>query len=87
MSLQGCLAASDVVVSAVPSTSYKVKTEWLKDGSVCVNVAADKNFEKDVRDKVRPGPVRAITVINCADVVCSACRPRCTCPPSGRPLS
>ncbi|KAK7062152.1 methylenetetrahydrofolate dehydrogenase [Favolaschia claudopus] len=50
-SLQECLAISDVVVSAVPSASYKVKTEWLKDGCVCVNVAADKNFESDVRDK------------------------------------
>ncbi|KAJ7228204.1 NAD-P-binding protein [Mycena pura] len=49
--LQECLALSDVVVSAVPAADYKVKTEWLKDGCVCVNVAADKNFENDVRDK------------------------------------
>ncbi|KAJ7126455.1 NAD-P-binding protein [Mycena crocata] len=49
--LQECLALSDVVVSAVPTASYKIKTEWLKDGCVCLNVAADKNFEKDVRDK------------------------------------
>lgn len=41
-----------MVVSAVPSASYKVKTEWLKDGCVCVNVSAEKNFDKDVRDKV-----------------------------------
>lgn len=53
MSLQECLAASDVVVSAVPSSDYKVKTAWLKDGCVCLNVAADKNFEADVREKVR----------------------------------
>ena len=52
LSLQECLAISDVVISAVPSASYKVKTEWLKDGCVCVNVAADKNFEKNVQDKV-----------------------------------
>ena len=53
LTLQECLAISDVVISAVPSAAYKVKTEWLKDGCICVNVAADKNFEKDVRDKVR----------------------------------
>lgn len=53
-SLEACLALSDVVISAVPSASYKVKTEWLKDGCVCVNVASEKNFEKDVREKVRP---------------------------------
>ena len=53
LSLQECLEISDVVISAVPSQTYKVKTEWLKDGCVCVNVAAEKNFEDDVRDKVR----------------------------------
>jgi len=51
LTLQECLAISDVVISAVPSGTYKVKTEWLKDGCICVNVAADKNFDKDVRDK------------------------------------
>ncbi|OCH95903.1 NAD(P)-binding protein [Obba rivulosa] len=51
LTLQECLALSDVVVSAVPSASYKVKTEWLKDGCVCVNISADKNFEADVREK------------------------------------
>ncbi|KAJ7887491.1 NAD(P)-binding protein [Mycena olivaceomarginata] len=50
-SLQECLALSDVVISAVPTAAYKVETAWLKDGCVCVNVAADKNFESDVRDK------------------------------------
>ncbi|KAF7294322.1 NAD(P)-binding protein [Mycena chlorophos] len=49
--LQECLALSDVVISAVPTADYKVKTEWLKDGCICVNVAADKNFESDVREK------------------------------------
>ncbi|KZT05626.1 NAD(P)-binding protein [Laetiporus sulphureus 93-53] len=51
LTLQECLAQSDVVVSAVPSADYKVKTAWLKDGCVCLNVAADKNFEVDVREK------------------------------------
>ena len=51
-SLQECLSISDVVISAVPSASYKVPTGWLKDGCVCVNVASEKNFEKDVREKV-----------------------------------
>ncbi|KAG6845451.1 hypothetical protein H0H87_009359 [Tephrocybe sp. NHM501043] len=51
LTLQECLAQSDVVVSAVPSASYKVKTEWLKDGCVCLNVASEKNFDKNVREK------------------------------------
>ena len=50
--LARCLALSDVVVSAVPSATYKVRTAALKDGCVCVNVAGEKNFEADVRDKV-----------------------------------
>ena len=50
--LEDCLALSDVVISAVPSASYKVETVILKDGCVCVNVSSEKNFEKDVREKV-----------------------------------
>lgn len=53
MTLEECLAASDVVVSAVPNASYKVSTAKLKNGCVCVNVSSEKNFEKDVREKVR----------------------------------
>ncbi|KAJ3551727.1 hypothetical protein NM688_g4540 [Phlebia brevispora] len=51
LTMQECLAQSDVVVSAVPKADYKVQTEWLKDGCICINIAADKNFEKDVREK------------------------------------
>lgn len=51
LTLHECLALSDVVVAAVPSAAYKVPTAHLKDGCVCINVAAEKNFERDVRDK------------------------------------
>lgn len=40
-------------MSAVPSPDYKVKTIDLKDGCFCLNVSAEKNFENDVREKVR----------------------------------
>jgi methylenetetrahydrofolate dehydrogenase (NAD+) len=62
--LERCLAISDVVVSAVPSATYKVPTAALKDGCVCVNVAADKNFEADVREKVRVDLANYPRVIN-----------------------
>lgn len=52
------------MISAVPSTSYKVKTKWLKEGCVCVNVATEKNFEKDVRDKVCPW-IPQLTQLRC----------------------
>lgn len=54
LSLAECLAISDVVISAVPVQSYKVPTKYLKDGCVCVNVAGEKNFEADVRERVSP---------------------------------
>jgi len=50
-SLEECLALSDVVITAVPDPKYKVRTEWLKDGCVCANVSAEKNFDSNVRDK------------------------------------
>ncbi|KAF8592664.1 NAD(P)-binding protein [Ramaria rubella] len=46
-----CLGLSDVVVSAVPDPKYKIRTETLKDGCICLNVSAEKNFDKDVREK------------------------------------
>ena len=68
LSLAECLALSDGVVSAVPSAAYKVPTAALKDGCVCVNVAADKNFEADVREKVRvpPPPVAPVAPVGAA---------------------
>lgn len=51
LTLEECLAISDVVISAVPSATYKVKTESLRQGCVCMNISSEKNFEKDVRDK------------------------------------
>ncbi|WRT68965.1 uncharacterized protein IL334_005947 [Kwoniella shivajii] len=49
--LAQALSISDVVISAVPVSSYKVPTKDLKDGCVCVNVAGEKNFEADVRER------------------------------------
>ncbi|KAK8843392.1 hypothetical protein IAR55_007049 [Kwoniella newhampshirensis] len=51
ITLAQALSISDVVISAVPVTSYKVPTQHLKDGCVCVNVAGEKNFESDVRER------------------------------------
>ncbi|WWD21090.1 hypothetical protein CI109_105571 [Kwoniella shandongensis] len=51
LTLAQALSISDVVISAVPVDSYKVPTQHLKDGCVCVNVAGEKNFEGDVRER------------------------------------
>lgn len=50
--LEEALKVSDVVISAVPNDKYKIPTRWLKDGAICVNVAGEKNFESDVRERV-----------------------------------
>ncbi|KAK0548126.1 Methylenetetrahydrofolate dehydrogenase [NAD(+)] [Tilletia horrida] len=50
-SLQECLAISDIVISGVPSASYKIKTEWIKEGATCINFSSDKNFEPDLRSR------------------------------------
>ncbi|WVN91105.1 uncharacterized protein L203_106354 [Cryptococcus depauperatus CBS 7841] len=51
MTLKEALNISDVVISAVPADSFKVPTKELKDGCICVNVAGEKNFETDVKDR------------------------------------
>lgn len=52
LSLHECLALSDAVISAVPNSTYKIPTEKLKDGCICVNISGEKNFETDIREKV-----------------------------------
>ena len=40
--LHTCLPASDVVISAIPGESFKVPTDQLRDGVVCINVSTEK---------------------------------------------
>jgi methylenetetrahydrofolate dehydrogenase (NAD+) len=43
--LQDCLPISDVVIGGVPVESYKVPTELIRDGAVCINFSSYKNFD------------------------------------------
>lgn len=50
--LRDCLPLSDVVISGVPSPNYKVPTELIRDGAVCINFSSDKNFNGgEVKEK------------------------------------
>lgn len=49
LTLEECIANSDVVISGVPSPNFKIQTSWIKEGAVTVNFSSEKNFEKDVR--------------------------------------
>ncbi|MGQ7296915.1 bifunctional methylenetetrahydrofolate dehydrogenase/methenyltetrahydrofolate cyclohydrolase [Quadrisphaera sp. KR29] len=51
---RAALAASDVVISAVPSRDFElVRAEELKEGAVCVDVAEIANFDASVRERAR----------------------------------
>ncbi|GJN92046.1 hypothetical protein Rhopal_005074-T1 [Rhodotorula paludigena] len=66
LSLEQCLAASDVVIGGVPSKSYKVPTAQLKEGVVAINFSESKNFEDDIKDKASiycPGIGKATIVL------------------------
>ncbi|KAK6864504.1 hypothetical protein PG990_006063 [Apiospora arundinis] len=43
--LEQCVPISDVIISGVPSESYKVPTELIRDGAVCINFASYRNFD------------------------------------------
>ena len=42
--LRDCLPLSDVVISGVPDDKFKVPTELMRDGAVCINFSSEKNF-------------------------------------------
>jgi methylenetetrahydrofolate dehydrogenase (NAD+) len=43
--VKDCLPLSDVVISGVPGSSYKVDTNFIRDGAHCINFSSDKNFD------------------------------------------
>jgi len=45
--LKDCLPLSDVVISGVPGDKFKVPTDLVRDGAVCINFSSDKNFNGD----------------------------------------
>lgn len=51
MTAEECIRASDVVISGVPSANYKIETDWIKQGAICINFSSEKNFKPDVRTR------------------------------------
>lgn len=43
--LEQCLPLSDVIIGGVPVESFKVPTELIRDGAVCINFSSFKNFD------------------------------------------
>ncbi|GAA5975106.1 hypothetical protein JCM11641_000036 [Rhodosporidiobolus odoratus] len=66
MTLEQCLAMSDVVIGGVPSKAYKIPTAQLKEGVVAINFSESKNFEDDIKEKASiycPGIGKATIVL------------------------
>lgn len=43
--LQDALPLSDVVIGGVPAETFKVPTELIRDGAVCINFSSHRNFD------------------------------------------
>ncbi|KOS19375.1 Methylenetetrahydrofolate dehydrogenase [Escovopsis weberi] len=43
--LEQCLPLSDVIIGGVPVEAFKVPTELIRDGAVCINFSSHKNFD------------------------------------------
>ncbi|KAI4749561.1 methylenetetrahydrofolate dehydrogenase [Aureobasidium sp. EXF-12298] len=50
MTMDDCLAISDVVISGVPGDKFKVPVEKIRDGAVCINFSSEKNFTPQVKE-------------------------------------
>ena len=42
LALRDVLRISDVVISGVPGDKYKVPTELVRDGAICINFSSEK---------------------------------------------
>lgn len=51
VSLEEALRVSDVVISGVPTESYMIRSNHLKDDCVAINVSSFKNFDTQIEDK------------------------------------
>lgn len=46
--LEQCLPISEVVISGVPGDSYKIPTELIRDGAVCINFSSQKVRREEI---------------------------------------
>jgi len=48
--LEGFVKVADVIVSAVPAQDYRIPTDWIKDGALCVDLSHQGNFDYEALD-------------------------------------
>lgn len=47
MTMEKCIKESSVIVTAVPSETFKIDAKWIQPNSVVVNVASEPNVDED----------------------------------------
>lgn len=50
--IKQCVQLSSVVVSGVPSLSFRVPTEYIRENAILINVAMESNFEEEEVTKI-----------------------------------
>jgi 5,10-methylene-tetrahydrofolate dehydrogenase/methenyl tetrahydrofolate cyclohydrolase len=48
--LEGFIRMADVIVSAVPVEDYRIPTDWIQPGALCVDLSHQGNFDYDALD-------------------------------------
>jgi methylenetetrahydrofolate dehydrogenase (NAD+) len=51
-SLEECAKASDIIITGVPTSTYKFPSEYIKRGAICINFSSEKNFVAEEVEKV-----------------------------------
>ena len=46
-SIQSCITKSNVVITAVPSSTFKIPTDWIQPNSYVINVASEPNIDEE----------------------------------------
>jgi methylenetetrahydrofolate dehydrogenase (NAD+) len=75
--LKDCLPLSDVVIGGVPSDKYKVPTELIREGAVCINFSSFKNFDGPaIKEKasIYVPSVGKVTIAVLLRNLCVSCR-------------
>jgi len=45
LKLEDVAPQSDIIITGVPSATYKFPSELIRDGAICINFSSEKNFD------------------------------------------
>ncbi|AWU76081.1 hypothetical protein CAS74_000018 [Pichia kudriavzevii] len=51
-SLEECAKESDIIITGVPTKTYKFPSNYIKRGAICINFSSEKNFVDEEVEKV-----------------------------------